>query len=96
MVRTEMGGTGCLSRRRGQDRRRSGEHVVPADAVVMAFWFSSTQHGMAGETQRGTGLAGTKISRRNAAMYFQAGEIFAGGDIVRGSTSGGDGDCGRP
>ncbi len=35
--------------------------MVPADAVVMAFGFRHTTHGMAGETRRGTGLAKGRI-----------------------------------
>ena len=32
------------------------EHIVPADAVTGGVWFPSTQHGMAGKTQRRAGF----------------------------------------
>ena len=78
MARTEMGQPDAKGRRRAEIVAGS-EHVVPADAVVMAFGFRP--HSMEFDSQ------GRVIAPEGSDNAFQTSnpKIFAGGDIVRGS-----------
>ncbi|AXF78266.1 glutamate synthase small subunit [Erwinia tracheiphila] len=86
MARTEMGQPDANGRRRAEIIAGS-EHVVPADAVVMAFGFRPhampwlEQHSVALDTQ------GRILAPEGSDNAFQTSnpKIFAGGDAVRGS-----------
>ena len=86
MARTEMGPEDAAGRRRAEIVPGS-EHVIPADAVVMAFGFRP--HGMEWLANFGVELdsQGRIIAPENSDNAFQTSnpKIFAGGDIVRGS-----------
>ncbi|HBC80456.1 MAG TPA: glutamate synthase small subunit, partial [Escherichia sp.] len=86
MVRTEMGAPDAHGRRRAEIVAGS-EHVVPADAVVMAFGFRP--HSMSWLAQHSVELdsQGRIIAPEGSENAFQTSnpKIFAGGDIVRGS-----------
>ena len=86
MVRTEMGEPDANGRRRAEIVAGS-EHVLPADAVVMAFGFRP--HSMEWLAQHSVELdsQGRIIAPERSDNPFQTSnpKIFAGGDIVRGS-----------
>lgn len=86
MVRTEMGQPDAHGRRRAEIIAGS-EHVVPADAVVMAFGFRP--HAMPWLDQHSVELdsQGRIIAPEGSKNAFQTSnpKIFAGGDAVRGS-----------
>ncbi|VEC20046.1 Glutamate synthase [NADPH] small chain [Shimwellia blattae] len=86
MARTEMGAPDARGRRRAEIVAGS-EHLLPADAVVMAFGFRP--HSMAWLAEHGVELdtQGRIIAPERAENAFQTSnpKIFAGGDIVRGS-----------
>ncbi len=86
MVRTEMGEPDAKGRRRAEIVAGS-EHVVPADAVVMAFGFRP--HSMEWLAKHSVELdsQGRIIAPERSDNAFQTSnpKIFAGGDIVRGS-----------
>ncbi len=86
MARTEMGPEDAAGRRRAEIVAGS-EHIIPADAVVMAFGFRP--HGMEWLASFGVELdaQGRIIAPENSDNAFQTSnpKIFAGGDIVRGS-----------
>jgi len=86
MARTEMGAPDAHGRRRAEIVAGS-EHVVPADAVVMAFGFRP--HSMSWLAQHSVELdaQGRIIAPEGNENAFQTSnpKIFAGGDIVRGS-----------
>jgi glutamate synthase (NADPH/NADH) small chain len=85
MARTEMGEPDAKGRRRAEIVAGS-EHVVPADAVVLAFGFRP-QHGMVEEHSVELDSQGRIIAPERSDNAFQTSnpKIFAGGDIVRGS-----------
>ncbi len=87
MARTEMGAPDAKGRRRAEIVAGS-EHVVPADAVVMAFGFRP--HSMEWLAKHSVELdsQGRIIAPEGSENAFQTSnppKIFAGGDIVRGS-----------
>ncbi|MCX8958567.1 glutamate synthase small subunit [Erwinia psidii] len=86
MARTEMGQPDANGRRRAEIIAGS-EHVVPADAVVMAFGFRP--HAMTWLEQHSVELdpQGRIIAPEGSDNPFQTSnpKIFAGGDAVRGS-----------
>ena len=86
MARTEMGQPDAKGRRRAEIVAGS-EHVVPADAVVMAFGFRP--HSMEWLAKHSVELdsQGRIIAPEGSDNAFQTSnpKIFAGGDIVRGS-----------
>ena len=86
MARTEMGQPDAAGRRRAEIVAGS-EHVVPADAVVMAFGFRP--HKMEWLTDFSVELdkQGRIIAPEGTETAFQTSnpKIFAGGDAVRGS-----------
>ena len=86
MARTEMGQPDAKGRRRAEIVPGS-EHVVPADAVVMAFGFRP--HSMEWLAKHSVELdsQGRIIAPEGHENAFQTSnpKIFAGGDIVRGS-----------
>ena len=86
MARTEMGQPDAKGRRRAEIVPGS-EHVVPADAVVMAFGFRP--HSMEWLAKHSVELdsQGRIIAPEGSENAFQTSnpKIFAGGDIVRGS-----------
>ena len=86
MARTEMGAPDAKGRRRAEIVADS-EHVIPADAVVMAFGFRP--HSMEWLAKHSVELdsQGRIIAPEGSDNAFQTSnpKIFAGGDIVRGS-----------
>ena len=86
MARTEMGAPDAKGRRRAEIVAGS-EHVIPADAVVMAFGFRP--HSMEWLAKHSVELdsQGRIIAPEGSDNAFQTSnpKIFAGGDIVRGS-----------
>ncbi|BDH44424.1 glutamate synthase subunit beta [Salmonella enterica subsp. enterica serovar Choleraesuis] len=86
MVRTQMGAADSLGRRRAEIIPGS-EHVLPADAVVMAFGFRP--HTMSWLAAHGVELdsQGRILAPEASDSAFQTSnpKIFAGGDAVRGS-----------
>ena len=86
MARTEMGAPDAKGRRRAEIVAGS-EHVIPADAVVMAFGFRP--HSMEWLAKHSVELdsQGRVIAPEGSDNAFQTSnpKIFAGGDIVRGS-----------
>ena len=86
MARTEMGEPDAKGRRRAEIVAGS-EHVVPADAVVLAFGFRP--HSMEWLAKHSVELdsQGRIIAPERSDNAFQTSnpKIFAGGDIVRGS-----------
>ncbi|RWR01536.1 glutamate synthase [[Pantoea] beijingensis] len=86
MARTEMGQPDAQGRRRAEIIAGS-EHILPADAVVMAFGFRP--HEMTWLEQFSVELdsQGRIIATENVENAFQTSnpKIFAGGDAVRGS-----------
>ncbi|CCJ95185.1 Glutamate synthase [NADPH] small chain [Cronobacter malonaticus 681] len=86
MARTQMGEPDEKGRRRAEIVPGS-EHVLPADAVVMAFGFRP--HSMEWLAQHSVELdsQGRVIAPEGNENAFQTSnpKIFAGGDIVRGS-----------
>ncbi|RLM27570.1 glutamate synthase [Brenneria alni] len=86
MARTELGAPDANGRRRPEIVEGS-EHVLEADAVIMAFGFRP--HKMAWLAEHGVELdsQGRIIAPENSNNAFQTSnpKIFAGGDAVRGS-----------
>ncbi|MBZ9394383.1 glutamate synthase subunit GltD [Escherichia coli] len=86
MVRTEMGEPDAKGRRRAEIVAGS-EHIVPADAVIIAFGFRP--HNMEWLAKHSVELdsQGRIIAPEGSDNAFQTSnpKIFAGGDIVRGS-----------
>ncbi|WP_034917321.1 MULTISPECIES: glutamate synthase small subunit [Erwinia] len=86
MARTEMGQPDANGRRRAEIVPGS-EHVVPADAVILAFGFRP--HAMSWLEQHSVELdsQGRIIAPEGSDNAFQTSnpKIFAGGDAVRGS-----------
>jgi glutamate synthase (NADPH/NADH) small chain len=86
MIRTELGAPDANGRRRPEPVEGS-EHVLEADAVIMAFGFRPhkmtwlADHGVELDTQ------GRIIAPEQSNSAFQTSnpKIFAGGDAVRGS-----------
>lgn len=86
MIKTELGPIDSKGRRMPQPIEGS-EHTLKADAVIMAFGFRPhkiewlTQHGVECDTQ------GRIIAPATGEYAYQTtnDQIFAGGDIVRGS-----------
>ena len=86
LIGTRLGAPGADGRRRPEPVPGT-EHVVPADAVVIAFGFRpSPQDWFAGSGIELHG-DGRVIVGANGALPFQTTnpKIFAGGDMVRGS-----------
>ncbi|MGM3174016.1 glutamate synthase small subunit [Dickeya lacustris] len=86
MVRTELGAPDANGRRRPEPVAGS-EHVLEADAVIMAFGFRP--HQMAWLAEHGVELdaQGRIVAPEQSDSAFQTSnpKIFAGGDAVRGS-----------
>ena len=89
MARTEMGEPDAKGRRRAEIVA-GYEHVVPADAVVLAFGFRPrgmewlAKHSVELDSQGR--IIAPERSRQRLAQTSDP-KIFAGGDIVRGSGS---------
>lgn len=86
MVRTEMGEPDAKGRRRAEIVAGSGTYRS-GRCSDHGVWFPSTQHGMAGKTQRRAGFTRPhhRPGRQRQRLPDQQPKIFAGGDIVRGS-----------
>lgn len=86
MARTEMGQPDANGRRRAEIVAGS-EHVVPADAVVMAFGFRPHQMSWLEQHSVELDAQGRIIAPEGSEKPFQTSnpKIFAGGDVVRGS-----------
>ncbi|GAB7258721.1 glutamate synthase small subunit [Dickeya ananatis] len=86
MIRTELGAPDANGRRR-PELVEGSEHVLEADAVIMAFGFRP--HKMAWLADHGVELdtQGRIIAPEQSNSAFQTSnpKIFAGGDAVRGS-----------
>ncbi|EOA7128492.1 FAD-dependent oxidoreductase, partial [Yersinia enterocolitica] len=86
MVRTQLGAPDAQGRRMAEQIPGS-EHVLPADAVVMAFGFRP--HSMEWLAAHDVALdkQGRVVAPERTDNAFQTSnpKIFAGGDIVRGS-----------
>ncbi|MFP1484328.1 hypothetical protein ACLB1S_27200 [Escherichia coli] len=83
MVRTEMGEPDAKGRRRAEIVAGS-EHIVPADAVIIALRFRP--HNMEWLAERSVELdsQGRIIAPEGGDNAFQTGDpkIFAGGDMI--------------
>ena len=86
MARTEMGPPDAAGRRRAEIVAGS-EHVIPADAVVMAFGFRPHKMDWLDEFGVELDSQGRIIAPEKSESTFQTSnpKIFAGGDAVRGS-----------
>ncbi|WP_241576415.1 FAD-dependent oxidoreductase [Rosenbergiella collisarenosi] len=86
MVRTEMGPADAAGRRQAQPVAGS-EHVIPADAVILAFGFRPHSMPWLDEFNIEFDATGRIIAPESAETPFQTShpKIFAGGDAVRGS-----------
>ncbi|MDF7679269.1 FAD-dependent oxidoreductase [Enterobacteriaceae bacterium ESL0689] len=86
MARTELGLPDAKGRRRAEIIAGS-EHVIPADAIVMAFGFRPHNMAWLDEYHVDLDQQGHIIAPENSENPFQTSnrQIFAGGDIVRGS-----------
>ncbi|MEX2953433.1 formate-dependent uric acid utilization protein AegA [Serratia fonticola] len=86
MRRTEMGAPDSQGRRQAVPVEGS-EHVVPADAVIMAFGFSPHRMGWLSEHNVMLDRQGRVVAPTVAGYPYQTSnrKIFAGGDIVRGA-----------
>ncbi|VDZ76474.1 glutamate synthase [Salmonella bongori] len=86
MVRTKMGEPDAKGRRRAEIIAGS-EHVVPADAVIMAFGFRPHRMEWLAKHSVELDSQGRIIAPERSDNAFQTSnpKIFAGGDIVRGS-----------
>jgi glutamate synthase small subunit-like protein len=86
MIRTEMGEPDAQGRRQAVPVAGS-EHVVPADAVVMAFGFRPHRMNWLADHNVLLDKQGRVVAPGISAYPFQTSnpKIFAGGDIVRGA-----------
>ncbi|TQI80934.1 glutamate synthase small subunit-like protein [Serratia fonticola] len=86
MRRTEMGAPDSNGRRQAVAIEGS-EHIVPADAVIMAFGFSPHRMGWLAEHNVMLDRQGRVVAPTVAGYPYQTSnrKIFAGGDIVRGA-----------
>ncbi|KEY58842.1 formate-dependent uric acid utilization protein AegA [Serratia sp. DD3] len=86
MRRTEMGAPDSQGRRQAVPVAGS-EHIVPADAVIMAFGFSPHRMGWLAEHNVQLDRQGRVVAPTVAGYPYQTSnhKIFAGGDIVRGA-----------
>lgn len=86
MVRTEMGPPDAAGRRQAQPVAGS-EHIIPADAVIMAFGFRPHSMPWLAEHNVELDATGRILAPEAADNAFQTShpQIFAGGDAVRGS-----------
>jgi glutamate synthase small subunit-like protein len=86
MRRTEMGAPDSQGRRQAVPVAGS-EHIVPADAVIMAFGFSPHRMGWLAEHNVMLDRQGRVVAPTVAGYPYQTSnrKIFAGGDIVRGA-----------
>ncbi|MFC0225708.1 formate-dependent uric acid utilization protein AegA [Serratia aquatilis] len=86
MRRTEMGAADSQGRRQAVPVEGS-EHIVPADAVIMAFGFSPHRMGWLAEHDVVLDKQGRVVAPTIAGYPYQTSnrKIFAGGDIVRGA-----------
>ncbi len=86
MRRTEMGAADSKGRRQAVAIEGS-EHIVPADAVIMAFGFSPHRMGWLAEHNVVLDRQGRVVAPTVAGYPYQTSnrKIFAGGDIVRGA-----------
>lgn len=86
MRRTEMGAPDSQGRRQAVAVEGS-EHIIPADAVIMAFGFSPHRMGWLAEHNVMLDRQGRVVAPTVAGYPYQTSnrKIFAGGDIVRGA-----------
>lgn len=86
MVRTKMGAPDAYGRRQAEIIQGS-EHVLPADAVIMAFGFRPHSMEWLAEHNVELDKQGRIVAPDNGENRYQTSnpKIFAGGDIVRGS-----------
>lgn len=86
MARTEMGQPDAHGRRRAEIVAGS-EHILPADAVVMAFGFRPHQMSWLQQFSVELDSQGRILAAEEGENAFQTSnpKIFAGGDAVRGS-----------
>ncbi|WP_241622410.1 FAD-dependent oxidoreductase [Rosenbergiella australiborealis] len=86
MVRTEMGPADAAGRQQAQPVAGS-EHVIPADAVILAFGFRPHSMPWLAEYNVELDATGRIVAPETADNPFQTShpKIFAGGDAVRGS-----------
>lgn len=86
MARTEMGPPDAAGRRRAEIVAGS-EHIIPADAVVMAFGFRPHKMEWLSDFSVELDAQGRIIAAEGSDNPFQTSnpKIFAGGDAVRGS-----------
>ncbi|CNH88363.1 formate-dependent uric acid utilization protein AegA [Yersinia mollaretii] len=86
MVRTEMGQADAKGRRQAQPIAGS-EHIIPADAVIMAFGFSPHRMSWLAEHNVVLDKQGRVVAPTISGYPYQTSnpKIFAGGDIVRGA-----------
>lgn len=86
MVRTEMGPADAAGRQQAQPVIGS-EHVIAADAVILAFGFRPHSMPWLDEFNVELDATGRIVAPETAEMAFQTShpKIFAGGDAVRGS-----------
>lgn len=86
MVRTEMGEADAHGRRRAEIIAGS-EHVLEADAVILAFGFRPHNMSWLADYSVELDSQGRIIAPENSESGFQTSnpKIFAGGDAVRGS-----------
>ncbi|WP_036827206.1 FAD-dependent oxidoreductase, partial [Photobacterium sanctipauli] len=86
MIKTALGEPDAAGRRRPEPVAGS-EHVLPADAVIMAFGFQPHAMPWLSEFDVELDLWGRVKAPEHANFAFQTSnqKIFAGGDAVRGS-----------
>ncbi|WP_241573447.1 FAD-dependent oxidoreductase [Rosenbergiella nectarea] len=86
MVRTEMGPADAAGRQQAQPVAGS-EHVIAADAVILAFGFRPHSMPWLDEFNVEFDATGRIVAPETADIAFQTShpKIFAGGDAVRGS-----------
>ncbi|MFA9207568.1 MAG: FAD-dependent oxidoreductase, partial [Yersinia sp. (in: enterobacteria)] len=86
MVRTEMGQADAKGRRQARPIAGS-EHIIPADAVIMAFGFSPHRMSWLAEHNVVLDKQGRVVAPTISGYPYQTSnpKIFAGGDIVRGA-----------
>ncbi|WP_145556467.1 formate-dependent uric acid utilization protein AegA [Yersinia canariae] len=86
MVRTEMGQADTQGRRQARPIAGS-EHIIPADAVIMAFGFSPHRMSWLAEHNVVLDKQGRVVAPTISGYPYQTSnpKIFAGGDIVRGA-----------
>lgn len=86
MVRTEMGQADAQGRRQALPITGS-EHLIPADAVIMAFGFSPHRMSWLAEHNVVLDKQGRVVAPTISGYPYQTSnpKIFAGGDIVRGA-----------